>query len=86
MDHDLAQCGYCQSGQIMAAVAVVNRAKHEDRTATDRIWTRSATCAAAAPTPESGQQYATESSECKAALEDPQRGEVVACRGYGATG
>jgi isoquinoline 1-oxidoreductase alpha subunit len=27
LDHDVAQCGYCQPGQIMAAVALV-RAKH----------------------------------------------------------
>jgi isoquinoline 1-oxidoreductase alpha subunit len=32
---DVPQCGYCQPGQIMAAVAVVNRAKQEGRTITD---------------------------------------------------
>ena len=32
---DVAQCGYCQPGQIMAAVAVVNRSKAEGREVTD---------------------------------------------------
>ena len=27
LDHDVAQCGYCQPGQIMSAVALVNRKK-----------------------------------------------------------
>jgi isoquinoline 1-oxidoreductase alpha subunit len=35
LDHDVAQCGYCQPGQIMAAVALVHRAKEEGRTITD---------------------------------------------------
>ena len=34
IDRDVAQCGYCQPGQIMAAVAVVNRAKAEGRDVT----------------------------------------------------
>ncbi|MEV0323239.1 (2Fe-2S)-binding protein [Streptomyces sp. NPDC050658] len=29
--HDVAQCGYCQPGQIMAAVALVRRAAEEGR-------------------------------------------------------
>jgi isoquinoline 1-oxidoreductase subunit alpha len=33
--HDVAQCGYCQPGQIMAAVALVNQAKAEGRTLSD---------------------------------------------------
>ncbi len=33
--HDVAQCGYCQPGQIMAAVALVNEIKAEGRQLTD---------------------------------------------------
>ena len=33
LDHDVAQCGYCQPGQIMAAVALVRKA-HGARAAT----------------------------------------------------
>lgn len=32
---DVAQCGYCQPGQIMAAVALVNKVKAEGRAITD---------------------------------------------------
>ncbi|UBU18547.1 (2Fe-2S)-binding protein [Nonomuraea gerenzanensis] len=35
LDHDVAQCGYCQPGQIMAAVALVERVAAEGRTITD---------------------------------------------------
>ncbi|MED7924624.1 (2Fe-2S)-binding protein [Nonomuraea bangladeshensis] len=35
LEHDVAQCGYCQPGQIMAAVALVNRVAAEGRTITD---------------------------------------------------
>ena len=35
IERDVAQCGYCQPGQIMAAVAVVNRARAEDREITE---------------------------------------------------
>ncbi|NYG59692.1 isoquinoline 1-oxidoreductase alpha subunit [Nocardioides daedukensis] len=35
LERDVAQCGYCQPGQIMAAVAVVRRAQAENRTVTD---------------------------------------------------
>ena len=35
LDHDVAQCGYCQPGQIMAAVALVKEAKAEGRAITD---------------------------------------------------
>lgn len=35
LDHDVAQCGYCQPGQIMAAVALVERAQAERREITD---------------------------------------------------
>jgi isoquinoline 1-oxidoreductase alpha subunit len=31
LDHDVAQCGYCQPGQIMTAVAVVQRAHAQGR-------------------------------------------------------
>ncbi|TCK25189.1 (2Fe-2S)-binding protein [Pseudonocardia endophytica] len=31
IEHDVAQCGYCQPGQIMAAVAKVNQVKAEGR-------------------------------------------------------
>jgi isoquinoline 1-oxidoreductase alpha subunit len=31
LDHDVAQCGYCQPGQIMAAVALVNKVRREGR-------------------------------------------------------
>lgn len=33
--HDVAQCGYCQPGQIMAAVALVKQAAAEGREITD---------------------------------------------------
>ncbi|KRA32840.1 MULTISPECIES: (2Fe-2S)-binding protein [unclassified Nocardioides] len=35
LEHDVAQCGYCQPGQIMAAVALVNRVRAEDRAITE---------------------------------------------------
>jgi isoquinoline 1-oxidoreductase alpha subunit len=35
LDHDVAQCGYCQPGQIMAAVALVRRVAAEGREITD---------------------------------------------------
>jgi isoquinoline 1-oxidoreductase alpha subunit len=35
LELDVAQCGYCQPGQIMAAVAVVRRAKAEGRPISD---------------------------------------------------
>ncbi len=35
IDHDVAQCGYCQPGQIMAAVDLVNRVRKEGRSITD---------------------------------------------------
>ncbi|HSV37282.1 MAG TPA: (2Fe-2S)-binding protein [Nocardioidaceae bacterium] len=31
IDHDVAQCGYCQPGQIMAAVALVKKLRKEGR-------------------------------------------------------
>ena len=35
LDRDVAQCGYCQPGQIMAAVALVRRVRREGRSITD---------------------------------------------------
>ncbi len=35
LDHDVAQCGYCQPGQIMAAVAKVKQARAQGREITD---------------------------------------------------
>jgi isoquinoline 1-oxidoreductase alpha subunit len=35
LDGDVAQCGYCQPGQIMAAVATVKKVKAEGRAITD---------------------------------------------------
>jgi len=35
LDRDVAQCGYCQPGQIMAAVALVRRVKAANRSITD---------------------------------------------------
>ncbi len=35
LEHDVAQCGYCQPGQIMAAVALVRRVAAEGRELTD---------------------------------------------------
>jgi isoquinoline 1-oxidoreductase alpha subunit len=35
LSFDVAQCGYCQPGQIMAAVALVNEVEAEGRTITD---------------------------------------------------
>jgi isoquinoline 1-oxidoreductase alpha subunit len=35
LDKDVAQCGFCQPGQIMAAVALVNKVKSKGRNVTD---------------------------------------------------
>lgn len=35
LEEDVAQCGYCQPGQIMAAVALVNKVKAEGRAIND---------------------------------------------------
>ena len=35
LDHDVSQCGYCQPGQIMAAVALVRRVREEGRALED---------------------------------------------------
>ena len=35
LDFDVAQCGYCQPGQIMEAVALVNDARSQGKTITD---------------------------------------------------
>ena len=35
LQFDVAQCGYCQPGQIMAAVALVNKVKSEGRSISD---------------------------------------------------
>ena len=35
LEHDVAQCGYCQPGQIMAGVALVNKVKADGRSITD---------------------------------------------------
>ncbi|MGR6919103.1 (2Fe-2S)-binding protein [[Actinomadura] parvosata] len=35
LEHDVAQCGYCQPGQIMAAVALARRVAAEGREITD---------------------------------------------------
>jgi isoquinoline 1-oxidoreductase alpha subunit len=35
LDYDVAQCGYCQPGQIMTAVAVVKQAQSEGREITE---------------------------------------------------
>jgi len=35
LDRDVAQCGYCQPGQIMAAVALVRKVRREHRSITD---------------------------------------------------
>ncbi|GAA1199154.1 (2Fe-2S)-binding protein [Prauserella alba] len=35
LDHDVVQCGYCQPGQIMAAVATVRKARDEGRELSD---------------------------------------------------
>lgn len=35
LDHDVAQCGYCQPGQIMVAIATVRQAKAAGREITD---------------------------------------------------
>ena len=35
LDRDVAQCGYCQPGQIMAAVALVNKVHAEGRQISD---------------------------------------------------
>jgi isoquinoline 1-oxidoreductase subunit alpha len=35
LDYDVSQCGYCQPGQIMEAVALVKRVKAQGRSITD---------------------------------------------------
>ena len=35
IDHDVSQCGYCQPGQVMQAVALVRRVKREGREITE---------------------------------------------------
>ena len=35
LEHDVAQCGYCQPGQIMTAVALVNKVRAEGRAITE---------------------------------------------------
>ena len=35
IDRDVAQCGYCQPGQVMAAVALVRQVRREGRSITD---------------------------------------------------
>jgi isoquinoline 1-oxidoreductase alpha subunit len=35
LDNDVAQCGYCQPGQIMAAVALVKQVQAQGRAITD---------------------------------------------------
>jgi isoquinoline 1-oxidoreductase alpha subunit len=35
LEHDVAQCGYCQPGQIMAAVALVRKVRREGRAVTE---------------------------------------------------
>ena len=35
LEFDVAQCGYCQPGQIMEAVALVKDARSQGRTITD---------------------------------------------------
>ena len=35
IEHDVAQCGYCQPGQIMAAVALVRKVQREGRAITE---------------------------------------------------
>ena len=35
IDYDVSQCGYCQPGQIMAAVALVQRVRREGRSLRD---------------------------------------------------
>ncbi|MFD4324058.1 (2Fe-2S)-binding protein [Nocardioides sp. NPDC058538] len=35
LEHDVAQCGYCQPGQIMAAVALVNKVRKDGRAITE---------------------------------------------------
>jgi isoquinoline 1-oxidoreductase alpha subunit len=35
LEHDVAQCGYCQPGQIMSAVALVKKAHAEGRSVSD---------------------------------------------------
>ncbi|HEY0487308.1 MAG TPA: (2Fe-2S)-binding protein [Mycobacteriales bacterium] len=37
LEEDVAQCGYCQPGQIMAAVALLKRTKHPTDADIDRI-------------------------------------------------
>jgi isoquinoline 1-oxidoreductase alpha subunit len=35
LDYDVAQCGYCQPGQIMTAVAKIKQIKAQGRSVTD---------------------------------------------------
>ena len=48
VEHDVAQCGYCQSGRVMSAVALLKANKSRPTRRSTRPWP--ATSAAAAPT------------------------------------
>src|SRR5690242_5339001 len=65
VERDVAQCGYCQSGQIMAAVAVVNRPGRRAARSARPTSTASATSAAAAPTRGSGKPSARVPRACE---------------------
>ncbi len=66
LEQDVAQCGYCQPGQIMAAVAKVRRAREPRATRSPTpISTRSATCAGAAPTAASARRSRRARATCE---------------------
>ena len=55
IDIQVPQCGYCQSGQIMSAVALVRRTLIPARMTSSRPW--KAICAAVGPTPGSSRPF-----------------------------
>ena len=51
-EHQVVQCGYCQSGQVMAATALLTQNAKPDDAAIEGAWR--GICAAAGPTGASG--------------------------------
>jgi len=49
VEHQVAQCGYCQSGQVMAATALLKHTPRRPRRRSTRRWSTSAVAAPTTP-------------------------------------